>query len=296
MKKIIAAAVVSAVFGTVSANELTFTGKKWEYQGTGGDDVLFPSPYTLGPWAIDGAMGPGNDYASGGWGDDHLRGEEGDDTLLGGRGDDILEGGPGSDALYGGSGNDRLYGGPGNDLMVGGTGADYLEGGGGSDVLIGGRGRDSLYGRRGADIIIGGPGKDKLFVKEESWGAEGDLYILDSPASEDVFYSHPESMDETYGERGYYYGTLAEMRYTHDEITEMAVNDGLTDIHNEGSATARPNSVMRIPVEEANVPSIGLGALGTFTLDRSALRPFGWQVMYTHHGRLGWFHIAFPKK
>ena len=276
------AVVVAAT--TAEASDLVWADPGWMGGGGSGDDTFFHSPYTLGPWGVGAAMGAGNDHATGGYGDDALWGEEGDDVLVGSLGDDGLYGGTGHDALYGGGGNDRMYGGEGNDFLVGGTGKDYLDGGEGNDALIGGGGADKLYGYIGADLYLPGDGKDTIYFKENDFDG-GDVIVLNSPISKDVFYSHPPSMDAIHGERGQYYGTFADMRK--GEV--MPDNEGMY------SETSVPRT-WRKSIESVDIPSIYVPSIGTFTMDKSVLRDQAWGVSINHHTMRDGFTVVFLKK
>ena len=84
------------------------------YDGTSGNDPLFPFLPPLGPLFNDGQ----NDSLRGFGGDDRLGGKDGRDTLRGGTGNDTLDGDDGNDSLDGGDGLDVLHGGLGRDTLL----------------------------------------------------------------------------------------------------------------------------------------------------------------------------------
>jgi Ca2+-binding RTX toxin-like protein len=138
-----ATSATSISIGSFSFQELIAAGQA--------DDVLTPSPTTIGSVWISGDAG--NDRITGSANGDLLHGGAGNDTVNGASGSDTIDGGEGQDSLIGGLGNDFLSGGAGNDFLTGDSGADVLRGNDGNDTLIGGNGDDTFTGGAGADFF-----------------------------------------------------------------------------------------------------------------------------------------------
>mgnify|MGYP001802777328 CR=1 FL=1 len=95
--------VVTTIFETSSANEISGTTKDDNLYGTNAAEII-----------------------SGGRGDDNISGNGGGDTLIGGRGDDDIYGGFEADVIEGGRGDDFIFGNGGNDLIDSGLGFDTV--------------------------------------------------------------------------------------------------------------------------------------------------------------------------
>lgn len=190
MQTFLAAAVVLASSGSVSAAGITYISGAVTITGSAADDQVIVR-YTVGKGGnvsseptevieasilnlgitqyystqqvdlIRFAGLRGDDFFHNQtWIDSNGHGGSGNDLLIGGHGSDDLDGGTGSDELIGGSGNDVLAGRDSSDLISGGPGYDFIVGGDGDDFIDGGEEDDSCFGDRGNDLILGGPGDD----------------------------------------------------------------------------------------------------------------------------------------
>ncbi|MEZ5897083.1 MAG: M10 family metallopeptidase C-terminal domain-containing protein [Parvularculaceae bacterium] len=133
---------IEAVQGSAYDDTLTGSIRSIQFDGAGGDDVI---------WG-----GLKSDTLLGGDGNDDIYGGIGNDDIDGGAGDDDLSGGIGRDVILGGDGNDSISGGIGHDTINGGAGDDDLSGGLGKDVFVftdlGGMDTISDFSRR-KDIV-----------------------------------------------------------------------------------------------------------------------------------------------
>ncbi|GAB4535771.1 MAG: hypothetical protein Tsb0014_23040 [Pleurocapsa sp.] len=107
---------MTALNGTIYADNLMGTATDYRIFGDGGDDTLSASDSST---MLDGWTG--DDSLFGGAGHDILLGYTGHDSLLGGAGSDFIAGEAGDDFLNGYGETSFEY-----DYLIGGTGADYF--------------------------------------------------------------------------------------------------------------------------------------------------------------------------